>query len=206
VSPQIIDDHNICVQLVKGYQTMHMAGGREQPYMDLGYNLVGCPHRKVFMGRGAKRIPAANGAGLNSAHYAVLALVGSSGFVVPNDGLLHAIRDGIDYLREHGNAGNEIRGHRDGFSTSCPGDRLYAWVKKGAPRPGGGSAAKPSTREDDDVSAEDVLHGKHIKLNKGEKGEEKVSLAYCLQHLETEQDAMKAMLAQALARLDALGK
>jgi peptidoglycan hydrolase-like protein with peptidoglycan-binding domain len=25
------------------------------------------------------------------------------------------------------------RGHRDGFATACPGDKLYAWVKKGMP-------------------------------------------------------------------------
>ncbi|GAA3416258.1 peptidoglycan recognition protein family protein [Streptosporangium vulgare] len=135
VNPRIVDDHAICVKLVKSFQAMHMSGGREQPYMDLGYNLVGCPHRQVFMGRGPGHIPAANGAGLNTAHYAVLGLVGSSGFVTPNDDLLHAIRDGIEYLRQKGGAGSEIKGHRDGFSTSCPGGPLYAWVKRGAPRP-----------------------------------------------------------------------
>ncbi|MFF3871188.1 peptidoglycan-binding protein [Streptomyces sp. NPDC001978] len=39
-------------------------------------------------------------------------------------------------LRQHG-AGDEIKGHRDGYATACPGDALYAWVKKGAPRPKG---------------------------------------------------------------------
>ena len=31
VSPQIVDDHEVCVRLVQAYQRMHMAGGREQP-------------------------------------------------------------------------------------------------------------------------------------------------------------------------------
>lgn len=146
VSPQILTDHDICVRLVKAYQRMHMAGGREQPYMDLGYNMVACPHQKVFMGRGPNHVPAANGAGLNSQHYAVLGLIGSSGFTKPNDGLLHGIRDAIKYLREEGDAGKEIKGHRDGFSTSCPGDALYAWVKRGAPRPSGGKPAKPTPK------------------------------------------------------------
>jgi len=147
VPPRIVDDHNECIKLVKSFQQMHMAGGREQPYMDLGYNLVGCPHRRVLMGRGPGHIPAANGAGLNSAHYAVLGLVGSSGFVTPNDDLLHAILDAIEYLRQKGGAGKEIRGHRDGFSTSCPGGPLYAWVKAGAPRPKGDAPAKPKPAE-----------------------------------------------------------
>ncbi|MEQ4723758.1 N-acetylmuramoyl-L-alanine amidase [Nonomuraea sp. B19D2] len=135
VDPKIVADHEICGKLVKEIQAQHMAGAREQPYIDLGYTLVCCPHRRVFVGRGPYHLPAANGPGLNTAHYAVLALIGSSGFTKPNDLLLHGIRDAIEYLRDKGNAGNEIKGHRDGYATSCPGGPLYAWVKKGAPRP-----------------------------------------------------------------------
>jgi hypothetical protein len=101
-----------------------------------GNTYVACPHRKVFEGRGLHHLPAANGAGLNSGHYAVLGLVGNSGLVTPTDEILDAILDAIDYLRDKGRAGKEIKGHRDGYSTDCPGDALYAWVKKGAPRPG----------------------------------------------------------------------
>ena len=106
-----------------------------------GNTYVACPHRKVFEGRGLHHLPAANGAGLNSGHYAVLGLVGNSGLVTPTDEILDAILDAIDHLRDKGRAGKEIKGHRDGYSTDCPGDALYAWVRKGAPRPG--SEAKP---------------------------------------------------------------
>lgn len=143
----IVDDHNLCVQHVRDIQRMHMAGGREVPYMDIGYNLVCCPHRRVFMGRGPHHLPAANGPGLNTGHYAVLALVGNKGFTQPNDDLLHAICDAIDYLRKEGNAGKEIKGHRDGYATSCPGDALYAWIKRGAPRPGEDAASAQSWTE-----------------------------------------------------------
>ncbi|MBO4272372.1 N-acetylmuramoyl-L-alanine amidase [Microbispora triticiradicis] len=136
----IVDDHDLCVQHVRDIQRMHMAGGREVPYMDIGYNMVACPHRKVFMGRGPHHLPAANGPGLNSGHYAVLALVGNKGFTQPNDDLLHAVCDAIDYLRKEGGAGKEVKGHRDGYATDCPGGPLYAWVKKGAPRPDGGAS------------------------------------------------------------------
>ncbi|MFE0151798.1 hypothetical protein ACFWY5_31950 [Nonomuraea sp. NPDC059007] len=121
-------------------QRMHMAGGREQPYSDIGYNLGSCPHRRILIGRGAGILPAANGAGLNSGHYAVLAFVGFSDFTVPNDDLLHAVLDAVDYLREHGGAGREIRGHRDDYATSCPGHHHYGWIRRGAPRP---TAASP---------------------------------------------------------------
>ncbi|MEV4378979.1 peptidoglycan-binding protein [Streptosporangium sp. NPDC049644] len=108
-----------------------------------GNTMLVCPHRKVFEGRGPNHVPAANGAGLNSGHYAVLGLVGSSGLTKPTDGILHGILDAIEYLRDKGGAGKEIKGHRDGYSTSCPGEPLYAWVKRGAPRPGGGTTNPP---------------------------------------------------------------
>lgn len=128
-------NHDRCVDLVRDIQSMHMSGGRGERYIDLGYSMVCCPHRSTFMGRGPHALPAANGAGLNSGHYAILALVGSSGLTDPNDDMLNALVDAIEYLREHGDAGREVKGHRDGYDTSCPGDPLYQWVRAGAERP-----------------------------------------------------------------------
>ncbi|GAA4080671.1 peptidoglycan recognition protein family protein [Nonomuraea soli] len=134
VDPGLATDHSRCVALVQAIQNHHMDGNG---WLDIGYSYVACPHREVFEGRGLYHLPAANGAGLNAGHYAVLGLVGSTGLVTPPDGLLHGVRDAIEFLREKGNAGNEIKGHRDGYATDCPGDKLYAWVRRGAPRPGG---------------------------------------------------------------------
>ncbi|MFO7252221.1 MAG: peptidoglycan-binding domain-containing protein [Actinomycetes bacterium] len=142
VDPAIVDDHAKCAALVRQIQNGHMDGNG---WIDIGYNLAVCPHRKVFVGRGPNRLPAANGPGLNTGHYAVLGLVGSSGLVVPPDDMLHGIRDAIEYLREVGGAGPEIKGHRDGYATECPGEHLYAWVRRGAPRPGGGAQPGPGT-------------------------------------------------------------
>ncbi|MER5421724.1 peptidoglycan-binding protein [Streptosporangium roseum] len=108
-----------------------------------GNTMIVCPHRKVFEGRGPNHLPAANGSGLNSGHYAVLGLVGSTGFTQPTDDVLHGILDAVEYLRDKGGAGDEIKGHRDGYSTDCPGGPLYAWVRRGAPRPGGGPTDPP---------------------------------------------------------------
>ncbi|WP_246083125.1 peptidoglycan-binding protein [Nonomuraea diastatica] len=110
-----------------------------------GNTMIACPHRKVFQGRGPHHLPAANGPGLNSGHYAVLGLVGNTGLVQPPDGVLHAIVDAIEHLRGRGRAGKEIKGHRDGYATDCPGDPLYAWVRRGAPRPGTPAPPAPST-------------------------------------------------------------
>lgn len=133
--------HSQCDNAVRGIQNGHMD---DNGWSDIGYSAVVCRHGYVYVGRGPNKLPAANGEGLNSSHYAVCGLVGSSGFTTPSDEMLNGIRDAIEWLRKEGEAGNEIKGHRDGYATTCPGAKLYAWVKKGAPRPGGSTPAKPS--------------------------------------------------------------
>lgn len=133
VDPGILTNHAGCQALVQSIQNFHMDSNG---WIDVGYSFLACPHRKVFEGRGLHHLPAANGAGLNAGHYAVLGLVGNSGLINPPDNVLHGILDAIQHLRDRGAAGREIKGHRDGFETDCPGEPLYAWVRRGAPRPG----------------------------------------------------------------------
>lgn len=133
-NPAMLDDHDLCSERVRQIQAAHMDG---RGWNDIAYSLVACSHGYVFAGRGPHILTAANGPGLNTGHYSICALIGNKGITQPNDLLLNAIRDGIQYLRNQGNAGAQIKGHRDGYSTDCPGDPLYAWVQDGAPRPGG---------------------------------------------------------------------
>ncbi|MEV3980811.1 N-acetylmuramoyl-L-alanine amidase [Nonomuraea sp. NPDC049758] len=133
VDPRTVEDHDLCVAAVRGIQRGHMDSNG---WMDIGYTAAVCAHRKVFVGRGLHHLPAANGPGQNSGHYAVLGLVGNSGLIVPPAQMLHGICDAIEWLRAEGGAGLEIKGHRDGYSTDCPGPELYAWVRAGARRPG----------------------------------------------------------------------
>ncbi|WP_328846109.1 N-acetylmuramoyl-L-alanine amidase [Streptomyces sp. NBC_00258] len=136
VSTALLKDHNRCLALWRDIRAAHLANVAEG-YSDVAYNYAGCVHGHLLEGRGIGRRTGANGSQtLNKAHYAILGLVGSSGLTQPTDELLGAIRDGIELLREHG-AGTEVKGHKDGYATSCPGGPLYAWVKQGAPRPGG---------------------------------------------------------------------
>ncbi|MET8982151.1 N-acetylmuramoyl-L-alanine amidase [Streptomyces sp. NPDC004539] len=148
VSPALAADHAKCIALWKAIRISHLANPREN-YSDIAYNFAGCPHGYLLEGRGIGRRTGANGdQTLNRAHYAVVGLVGDEGLTEPTDGMLTAIRDGIDLLHQHG-AGDEIKGHRDGYATDCPGGPLYAWVKKGAPRP---SAPTGPTRPIVDLS------------------------------------------------------
>ncbi|MFK8850516.1 peptidoglycan recognition family protein [Streptomyces sp. Ac-502] len=144
VSTKLLTDHAACIAEWKAIRASHLAN-KVESYSDVAYNFAACPHGYLLEGRGIGKRTGANGnQTLNRAHYAVLGLVGSSGLVTPTDAMLGAIRDGIDLLRKHG-AGPEIRGHRDGYATTCPGASLYAWVQKGAPRPG---TTTPPTEDD----------------------------------------------------------
>lgn len=141
--PALLADHQRCVQLWKDIRASHLAN-RTEGYVDVAYNLASCVHGYVLEGRGAGRRSGANGGRqLNSGHYAIVALIGSKGLSEPTEALLNGLRDGIEYLQAHG-AGGEIKGHRDGIATSCPGGPLYAWVQAGAPRPATPETAPPA--------------------------------------------------------------
>jgi hypothetical protein len=157
VSTKLLSDHDACIAEWKAIRKSHLANTKEN-YSDIAYNYGACPHGYLLEGRGIGKRTGANGdQPLNIAHYAIVGLVGSEGLTEPNDAMLGAIRDGIELLRKHG-AGTEIKGHRDGYATACPGPKLYAWVQKGAPRPDGtASDPKPPTPAKPKVSL------KHIK-------------------------------------------
>lgn len=128
--------HNQCAAFIRGIQNQHMD---RNGWSDIGYSFLVCTHGYVYEGRGLRRRNSANGnTSLNEDHYAVCALVGTSGVVQPSATQLNGVRDAIDYCRKSGPCGNEILGHKDGHPTLCPGDALYAWVQRGAPRSGGG--------------------------------------------------------------------
>lgn len=132
--------HSLCDDYVRSIRASHLANVQEN-YVDIAYTALVCEHGYVFEGRGSHKRPGANGsADLNARDYAVCALLGSKGLTTPPDAMLHGLRDALEWLRRDGNAGTWIGGHRDGYATECPGDKLYAWVQRGAPRPGSAPA------------------------------------------------------------------
>jgi hypothetical protein len=133
------DQHSKCDDRMRDIQASHLNNPRED-YSDIAYNYVVCPHGYVYEGRGYHKKTGANGnQALNAQDYAVCAMVGSSGLVYPTDAQLNGIVDAIELLRDKGDAGNWLGGHRDGYATACPGGPLYKWVHDGAERPGGDS-------------------------------------------------------------------
>lgn len=132
VSDSTLTDHNRCRAAIRTFQNAHMDG---HGWNDLGYSMWVCNHT-TGIGRGPHVLPAANGPGLNSGHYAILFLVGNAGVTAPTDAMITNFHEARRYLMEHGNAGAQIKGHRDGYPTDCPGDPIYAWVKAGASLPG----------------------------------------------------------------------
>jgi hypothetical protein len=158
VSVSLLSDHGACLREWQNIRASHLANTVEN-YSDVAYNYAACPHGYLLEGRGIGRRTGANGnQDLNRAHYAIVGLVGDSGLVQPTSAMLGAIRDGIELLRAHG-AGQEIKGHRDGYATSCPGGPLYAWVQAGAPRPTTTTPAPtpaPTPSEEDDMPLTDA--------------------------------------------------
>ncbi|MEV4159016.1 peptidoglycan recognition protein family protein [Nonomuraea dietziae] len=140
VNPRLLEDCDRCVALVRSIQIQHQDNN---DWTDIAYNLLTCPHGRIFVGRGARILSAANGPGLNQGHYAVCALLGDRGLVQPTAAMLRGLRDAVAYLQARG-AGREVRGHRDGYATSCPGPVLYGWLRAGMPI-GGRPDDTPST-------------------------------------------------------------
>lgn len=141
-SPVSNATHADCVEEVKAIRRSHLANTKEN-YSDIAYNLLVCRHGYVFEGRGKGKRTGANGdQPLNRAHYAVCVLLGDKGDTQPTDDMINGVRDAIGYLRDHG-AGSEIKGHRDGYATACPGEPMYLLVKNGSLEPAKHEDPKP---------------------------------------------------------------
>ncbi|MFE6866000.1 peptidoglycan-binding protein [Kitasatospora sp. NPDC057692] len=143
-SPYSAGEHGTCAGYMRKLQNSHMDGNG---WSDFAYNLAVCEHGYVFEGRGRNAQNAANGnTTLNRGHFAVVAFVGDSGHTSPTAEQVAGLRDAIAYLRANG-AGGEIRGHRDGYATDCPGGPLYQLVTSGALEPGAGSPPAPGAEQ-----------------------------------------------------------
>lgn len=138
-----LTDHDKCRSAVRGIQNGHMDGNG---WNDIGYSMIACEHA-AMIGRGAHVLPAANGSGLNSGHYAILVLVGTSGSATITDNMKIHFHEARDFLRNHGSAGKEIKRHKDGYATDCPGASVSNWVLNGAKKPGNVTPTPPPDPE-----------------------------------------------------------
>lgn len=118
--------HALCGSTVRSIQAYHQ---NVKGWSDIAYNLVVCQHGYVFEGRGVQKGSAANGTAQGNLDYhSICALVGL------NDPTPQAMLDGIKEARAlclKAGVGTKVVGHRDLFSTNCPGDAIYARVRSG---------------------------------------------------------------------------
>ena len=138
-----IQSHDRCPGVVRQIQSYHIDG---RGWVDIGYNLLVCPHGTVFEGRGIDAV-GAHCVDHNRTGYGVQAMIGQGEHPTPAMlATLAAVRDMLAARSGHPLA---LRGHRDGMSTTCPGDELYAWVHAGMTPP-----HTPTTEEPDMTPAQ----------------------------------------------------
>ena len=138
--------HGACVDYWVRTRKFHM--GSNRGWADIGYSFGACPHGMVFEGRGLDRVQAAQPNG-NSTFYSVTLMSGPG--EDPTPAQINAVRELRQWLMDKG-VGPLVKGHRDFFSTSCPGDRLYRLVRDGTFTKG----AVSTSNEEDDVAAKDL--------------------------------------------------
>lgn len=124
-----IANHDRCPGVVRQIQGYHIDG---RGWVDIGYNLLVCPHGTVYEGRGIDAV-GAHCVDHNRSGYGVQAMIGEGEHPTPAMlTTLAAVRAMLISRSGHTLA---LRGHRDGMSTTCPGDELYAWVHAGMTPP-----------------------------------------------------------------------
>lgn len=147
--------HGECVAYWKRTRSFHM--GSSRGWADIGYSFGACPHGEVFEGRGMHHVQAAQPGG-NSTWYSVTLMSGPG--ERPTDAQVDAVRQLRRWLMGQGVAG-AVKGHRDFYSTSCPGDVLYRMVRDGTftRSPGGGG------QEDDMPTAKEIADAVYEKFS-----------------------------------------
>ena len=117
--------HSKCDGHVRSIQNHHMDGNG---WNDVAYGELICPHGFVYCGRGPGKRSAANGnSQLNYDHEAI-SLVGG-----PDCQPTNTQKDAL-FARMDERGVVELKGHRDGYATACPGDKAYQWTREYVPK------------------------------------------------------------------------
>lgn len=150
--------HSMCVAYWRRTRAFHT--GPARGWADIGYSFGACPHGYILEGRGLDRTQAAQPGG-NSTWYSVTLMSGPGEDPTPEQ--IDAVRQLRAWLVGKG-VGPAVKGHRDFYSTSCPGDRLYRLVRDGV------FTGSPS--KEDDVSAKDLwIHELKVPYGSAENPE-----------------------------------
>lgn len=111
---------------VRGIQSFHQ--GPQRKWIDIGYGYLVAPSGRIYEGRGYQKW-AAHCPGHNDEPS--VCLLGNYSIAVPTDAQRRAVWALADWLGM-----GDLNGHREGYSTSCPGDAaMRALVDAGRPGP-----------------------------------------------------------------------
>lgn len=125
--------HNRGVEVPREVEAIHLANG----WSGVGYNFLVDMDGKIYEGRGWDGV-GSQCPGFNRSGIGVYVAVGGDQSATPA-ALLAVLWLYAEGCRRSGNKLDKM-GHRDGVATSCPGTKLYAWVKAGMPAPAGTTA------------------------------------------------------------------
>jgi hypothetical protein len=123
--------------IMREIQAFHQ--GPQRGWSDIGYAYLVFPSGRIYEGRGWG-VVGAHCPGHNSEPSC--AMVGSFDDHLPTTAAL----DSLDYVANTVRA-KRYEGHRDGYSTSCPGDALYKWINTHKPTGGSTDAPKPAPKK-----------------------------------------------------------
>ncbi|KAH6925867.1 hypothetical protein HPB50_011486 [Hyalomma asiaticum] len=120
-------DKRSCSRLIRSHQNHHMNANR---WPDIGYNFLVGGDGRIYEGRGFGR-EGAHTRGYNQIGIAI-SFVGDFSRAKPSPKMLKAARNLIACGVKMGKIqkGYSLHGHRDANCTSCPGNSLYAIIKK----------------------------------------------------------------------------
>lgn len=107
-------------------ESIHLANR----WVGIGYNFVIDMDGRVYEGRGYD-IQGAHCPGYNRSAWGVQIAVGMD--QVPTQAAFRAAKELYDHLCQRAGYKLKAMGHRDGKSTSCPGEPIYQWLGEGMP-------------------------------------------------------------------------
>ncbi|WP_420156519.1 N-acetylmuramoyl-L-alanine amidase [Nocardiopsis sp. CNT-189] len=145
-------------QTPRAIQDFHMDS---RGWSDVGYNFLVAADGTAYEGRGWT-VQGAHAPGHNTSGIGIC-VIGSYSRARPSAAALRTVRALYEEANRRAGRRLAVRGHRDVYSTDCPGDAFYSWVRAGMPLDGlPDTGGQEYRREDRDGLLEPYEYGEAI--------------------------------------------